>query len=57
MIIYVRLVLPIRNAPAILASSIIYLFVRFLPILRAEAVIVAIHSFDEKLVSYSLLPM
>lgn len=39
MIIYVRLVLPTRNVPAILISYIIYLFVRFLPILEAKAVI------------------
>lgn len=40
MIIYVRLVLPIRNAFAILAPSIIHhLFVWFLPILEAEPAI------------------
>ena len=50
------LVLPIRNAPAILISSIIYLFVRFLPILRAEPVIIELlHSFGEKLAVYRLI--
>ena len=57
MIICVRLVLPIRNGSIILASSIIYLFVRFLPILEAGPIIVALRSFGEKLAAYSLLPI
>ena len=57
MIICVRLVLPIRNGSIILASYIIYLFVRFLPILEAGPIIVDLRSFGEKLAAYSLLPI